>query len=289
MMNARHGTHEERGVLRWGGVAGMLGSALFLVAFGVVAVVVGSEPGLERDVVRFPEIRGERIAENSLYFGALVLWVIHFLALGRGFRATSPAPALFGSILGTLGLVVLAAGAFPHVATAPLADLYHAAGATPADQASLVLLWRATLGVFDALLITGLLLAAVGVIALAAGMLRAPAFGRRYGGLGLALGAGVLVAAVMAVVDPGIHDRRHRLHCAHRVPSRRWAEALPPFERRKSDPCTREGPEPPGDRRRWSLIGSPIRSDVGSPSPRPDDQTSSIVVMVPTLNQAPWR
>ena len=37
----------------------------------------------------------------------------------RALRRTSPTPALFGTVLSILGLVVLAAGALPHVATGP--------------------------------------------------------------------------------------------------------------------------------------------------------------------------
>ena len=54
-------------------------------------------------------------------------------ALELRLRATSPASALIGSALSLMGLVVLAAGALPQVATAPISDLYHAPGATPDD------------------------------------------------------------------------------------------------------------------------------------------------------------
>jgi len=63
--------------------------------------------------MRFPDIRAARTVENSLYLGVLLLWVIHCLALYRGLRRTSPTPALFGTALSILGLVVLAAGALP--------------------------------------------------------------------------------------------------------------------------------------------------------------------------------
>jgi hypothetical protein len=95
--------------------------------------------------------------EEVLYLGVLALWAIHFLALYRALRGTSLAPALFGSALGIMGLGVLAAGALPQVARTPISDLYHAPGATPEDQATLVLLWQATQGIFDALLVVGLL------------------------------------------------------------------------------------------------------------------------------------
>ncbi|MEE9173113.1 MAG: hypothetical protein V3U41_09470 [candidate division NC10 bacterium] len=42
---------------------------------------------------------------NSPYLVALILEVTLFLALYRALRGTSLAPALFGSVLGILGLV----------------------------------------------------------------------------------------------------------------------------------------------------------------------------------------
>lgn len=192
----------DKEVLRWGGLAGVLGSVSFILGFVVVGVFLGSGPGLERDVMRFPDISAARTAENTLYFGALVLWTALFLGLYRALRGTSLAPALLGSAIGVLGLTVLAAGAFPQVATAPLSDLYHAPGATPVDQASLVVAWQATLGVFNALLVAGLLLVPIGMAVLGIAMLGAPAFGRRYGWLSVALGIGALVSGYATLVDP---------------------------------------------------------------------------------------
>ena len=139
--------------------------------------------------------------ENSLYLVVLLLWVIHSLALYRALCRTSPAPALFGTALSVLGLVVLAAGALPHIATAPISDLYHAPGATLQDQATLVLLWQATYGILDALLVTGLVILPLGLIALGKAMLDAPSFGNRIGRTTMALGVTGLAAATALLVE----------------------------------------------------------------------------------------
>jgi hypothetical protein len=194
---------EEKSVLRWGGLAGILGGIIFILVFVIVIAFVGPDPAEpEGEVIRFPDIRAARTVENSLYLVVLILWVTHFLALYRALRGTSLAPALFGSVLGIVGLGVLAAGALPHVATAPISDLYHAPGATPEDQATLVLLWQATEGIFDALLVVGLLLVPIGLIALGVAMLRAAAFGKGYGGVSVVVGAVGVVAASVLLVDP---------------------------------------------------------------------------------------
>src|SRR5215218_2269871 len=199
-MNA---TDEEKTVLRWGGLAGILGGLIFILVFVVVIVFVGADPAEpEGEVMRFPDIRAARTVEDSLYLVVLILWVAHFLALYRALRGTRLAPALFGSVLGIVGLGVLAAGALPHVATAPISDLYHAPGATPEEQAALVLMWQATEGIFDALFGVGLLLVPIGFIALGVAMLGAPAFGKGFGRVSVVLGVVGVVAASVLLVDP---------------------------------------------------------------------------------------
>ncbi len=195
---------EERSVLRWGGLAGILGGILLLAVFVIVGVFVGADPA-EREgfVMRFPDVRAAHIVEEVLYLGVLALWAIHFLALYRALRGTSPAPALFGSVLGIMGLGVLAAGALPQVARTPISDLYHAPGASPEDRATLVLLWQATQGIFDALLVVGLLLLPIALIALGVAMLGTLAFGKAFGGVSVVLGVLGGAAGVVVLIGPG--------------------------------------------------------------------------------------
>jgi hypothetical protein len=194
---------EEKSVLRWGGLAGILGGIIFIVVFVVVIAFVGADPAEpEGEVLRFPEIRAARTVEDGLYLVVLVLWVTHFLALYRALRGMSLAPALFGSVLGIVGLGVLAAGALPHVASIPISDLYHAPGGSPQEHATLVLMWQATEGIFDALFGVGLLLVPIGFIALGVAMLGTPTFGKGFGGVSVALGVVGVVAASVLLVDP---------------------------------------------------------------------------------------
>ena len=204
-MNDLQKMEQEKSVLRWGGLAGMLGGILFILTFVVViAGPVGMEDpaDLAGWVTRFPDIRAARIVENGIYLVALILEVTLFLALYRALRRTSLAPALFGSVLGILGLSVMVVSTTPHVAHAPLSDLYHAPGATPVDQATLALLWQATLGIFNAMLYVGFFVVPIGLIALGVAMLGAPAFGKGFGGVSVVLGVVGLVAAVLQMVDP---------------------------------------------------------------------------------------
>ena len=204
-MNNVQTMEQEKSVLRWGGLAGLLGGILHILTFVVVLAgpVRGREPDDLEEWVIFPDIRAARIVENGLYLVALILGVILFLALYRALQRTNLAPALFGSVLGILGLVVLAAGALPHVATAPLSDLYHASEATPGEQATLALMWQAVWGIFGALLAVGFFVVTIGLIALGVAMLGAPAFGKGFGWLSVVLGVVGLAAAVFYIVAPG--------------------------------------------------------------------------------------
>lgn len=202
MINEMQSHRAHQGVFRWGGLAGILGGILMIAAFLPVGLFAGGFAATPAEAItRFPDVWAAQAVEEVLYLGALALLTLHFLALYRALRATSLAPALFGSGLGIMGLILLAAGALPTVATVPIADLYHAPGATPSDQATLLLLWQATWGMLEALLVVGLLLLPVALLTLGAAMLGSPAFGKGYGWVSMALGVAGTAAALSLMVD----------------------------------------------------------------------------------------
>lgn len=192
---------EEGRVLRWGGIAGMLGGALMLTSLIVVGALGLPDTSDMASLLTFPDISTGRIVENTLYLAALTLWAFHLLALYWALRNTSLALALYGSALGIFGVVVLAAGALPHIATAVLSDLYHSPLASAADQTTLVFVWRGSQSVFDALLTTGALLAPLGLVTLGAAMRHSPAYGSRFGWFSIALGVVGFAGAAVSVVD----------------------------------------------------------------------------------------
>ena len=194
---------EEKSVLRWGGLAGILGGIFFILSIVIIVAFTVPEPAdPEGLVMRFPDVRAALTVWQSLYLLGVILSVPLFLALYRALRGASLAPALFGSVLGVMGLVVRAAESLPVVAFAPISDLYHAPGATPEEQATLVLLWQATQGVFNALSAVGTLLVPIGLIVLGVAMLGAPAFGKGFGGVSVVLGVVGVVGMSLRVVDP---------------------------------------------------------------------------------------
>jgi hypothetical protein len=109
--------HEDSSILRWGGLAGIGGSVLFIVVFAIVGIFAGPEPaGLAGPISQFPEIRVARTVENGLYLAVLVLWVPLALALFHSLRRTRPAAALFGSALNIFGLAMRQDPAFGNIA-----------------------------------------------------------------------------------------------------------------------------------------------------------------------------
>jgi hypothetical protein len=185
MLQVAQRNHEDRSILRWGGLAGIGGSVLFVVVFAIVGIFAGAEPpGPAGPISRFPEIRVARTVENGLYLAVLALWVPLALALFHSLRRTRPAAALFGCALNIFGLAVLAAGAIPD------------------ERATLVLLWQANQAMFDALLLVGLLVMPVGIILFGLAMRGDPAFGKVTGNISVALGVVGLAAATVMLLDP---------------------------------------------------------------------------------------
>ena len=78
--------------------------------------------GADTSIAGFPEVRAGRTIENTLYLAVVLFWVAPFLALGHALHEASPAAARYGSVVGVMGLGVLAAGALPHVASVAIAD-----------------------------------------------------------------------------------------------------------------------------------------------------------------------
>src|SRR5437016_5690327 len=136
---------KEKSFLRWSGLAGILGGVFFiltivtLLAFGP-STTPATPAGL---VVRFPDVRTGLAVGNGFYFLVSVSLVGLALGLYRALRGTNSFPALFGTILFVLGLGVTFLEDTTQVAFDPISNLYHAPGATAADQQTLTLLWQA--------------------------------------------------------------------------------------------------------------------------------------------------
>jgi len=202
-MNQSQMLEQEKSVLRWGGLAGILGSVFFILVMVFVAVVIGSDPfDLAEVVARFPNIHMLRVIENGVYLVGLLLEILLVLALFLALRKVNLAPALFGSALGIVGLVSMAISATPHVAHYPLSELFHATGTTPEAQEAIALMWQATWGVFNAPLFVGFFVVPTGLILLGVAMFSSPDFSKGYSWVSLVLGVIAFIAAILQMIDP---------------------------------------------------------------------------------------
>jgi len=145
-------------------------------------------------VTNFPNVRTGLAVGNGFYFLVSVSLVGLALGLYRALRGTSPGPAVFGTVLYVLGLGVTFIEDTTQFAFDPISNLYHAPGATPADQATLALIWQATQGMFNEFDVAATILLSTGLIILGVAMFRTPSFGRVFGGLSIVIGAAQIVA-----------------------------------------------------------------------------------------------
>jgi len=202
----------ERSFLRWGGLAGMAGAVMIVLSIvaGLFAppLFVPAQPGgscgpvcyVDAALPGFPAAKASIVAENALYFAAVILFVVFFLGLYRALGAGGgPAPALFGTGVVMLGLAMEAIGALPAVAFAHLSEVYQGAG--PQDQATLVLVSHAVQAIFNATDTVGGTLLAIGFVLFGAAMSqRSTGFGKGFGGatvvLSLVALAGIFLTSI---------------------------------------------------------------------------------------------
>lgn len=202
-MNNSQMLEQEKSVLRWGGLAGILGSISLILIMVFVAVAIGESPDdLKEVVARFPDIHMLRVIENAVYLVGLLLEILLFLALFYALRKDSLAPALFGSALGIVGLVSMAISATPHVAHYPLSEIFQAAGTTAEAQEAIAIMWQGTWGVFNAPLYVGFFVVPLGLILLGVAMFGASNFGKGLGWMSVVIGVLALVAAIFQMIDP---------------------------------------------------------------------------------------
>jgi hypothetical protein len=202
-MNSPQAIEQDRSVLRWGGLSGILGGIVFILSMVVALVLVPADPPAFTELLaRFPDVRILRVMENILYLLGLVLGLPLILSVFYSLRKTSLAPALFGGVISIVGLTAMIVLATPHVAHDSLSEIYHA-GATLEAQETLGLIWQAIWGVTDTALYVGFLVGMLGFTLLGVAMFGSPDFGKGLRWVSVVLGAAGLVAALLQLVYPG--------------------------------------------------------------------------------------
>ena len=190
----------EKDLLRWGGVAGVL-TGVFLVLTAVTLFGFVRPPADPRALVaKYPDFRLAYAVGETFTLISAVFAVAFYLALYRALRS-SLAPALWGTGLSLLGVAVLAVEGTPRIAYGPISDLYHAATASPQDQATLALIWQTTQALFTEFDTAATILLTAGYGLLGVAMLRNPAFGWSFGVVTGVLGLAGLVGVYLLGVS----------------------------------------------------------------------------------------
>jgi hypothetical protein len=191
----------EKSVLRWGGLAGILAFIVWIVEMPLYGFV---DPFTSEGLMRFTDVRVALGMSTILMMTIAFLSVALVLALYRALQGANLAFALFGSVLGVTGYIVTALGdASTFFAFAPISDLNQAPAATSETQATVVLLWQATQGITNTFFFVGSLFLMMCFIVLGVAMLRAPVFGRRFGGVSIVLGVIGVVGVVASLFVTG--------------------------------------------------------------------------------------
>ena len=184
----------EKSVLRWGGLAGILAFIVWIFEMPLYGFV---DPFTPEGLMRFTDVRAALGMSTIFMMTITILSVVLALALYRALRGTNLAFALFGSVLGVIGYIVTSLGdASTFFAFASISDLYQAPAATVETQATAVLLWQTTQGITNTFFFVGSLFMVMYFIVLGMAMLRAPAFGSRFGWVSIVLG----MIGVMGVI-----------------------------------------------------------------------------------------
>jgi hypothetical protein len=194
-------------ISRSGGLAGIGGAVALFAAFTTYPIFDLPSVDEIQSLTDYPELATGRILENSLYLAALVLWAVHFVAIGRSARSATGKPSL-APVAGVVGLSVMAAGALIHVTTAELSDRYIDAAGSAGDQADIVLAWDTVQILFNALLVTGVAIVPVAMAALGWSLMRTQVIGRLSGVVALSLGVVASIGGAAGVIagpsSPGV-------------------------------------------------------------------------------------
>jgi hypothetical protein len=191
----------EKSVLRWGGLAGILAFIVWIIEMPLYGFV---DPFTPEGLMSFTDKRTALGMSTILMMTIAFLSVALVLALYRALRGNNLKFAHYGSVLGVTGYIVTALGdASTFFAFAPISTLNQTPAATPETQATVVLLWQTTQGITSTFFFVGILFVMMCFIFLGLAMLRAPAFGRRFGGVSIVLGLIGLVGVVASLFITG--------------------------------------------------------------------------------------
>ena len=192
---------EDKRILQLGGIGGLLAGISFILA----SISRGLTPRFstsEEVLQSYLESATLHLLNQAFLFVAILLFIPLLLALYRSLRKSSPAGALLGSVIGVMGLTILAISLVSSLAAlSTLSGLY--AAATPAEKTTIVIVAE-VMGSFG-LSIAGRWFFALSFVSFGVAMLGSPAYKRRFGWVTVILGIFTGLVAPFALI-PGSHS-----------------------------------------------------------------------------------
>jgi len=191
----------EKSVLLWGGMAGILAFIAWIVEMPLYGSIDPFTPG---GLMRFTDVRAALGMSTILMMTIAFLSIALVLSLSRALWMNKIVFALFGGVLGVIGYIVTALGdAATFFAFTPISNLFQSPTATPETQPTVVLLWQSTQGITNTFFFVGSLFMTMSFIVLGLTMLKATDFGIRFGVVSIVLGVIGLAGVFASLFVPG--------------------------------------------------------------------------------------
>ena len=193
-------------VLRAGGISGILGGLIAATSFIVLAVFYFSRNLTTEQIMSMSlSQRGPSILGWMLLFVVSILFIPLFIGLYRSLRLESPAFSISGSVIGIIGMSILALGLMFLIllGLVTLPALY--ADVTEPERHILLIVAQSIAppislggppGLIGAINLTGLALLGVALILVGLAMLQSQLFRNAYGWLSIILGLYSIIPVV---------------------------------------------------------------------------------------------
>ena len=183
--------------LKWGGIAGLIGSVLLGVVYTTGQI------DLLRSIFMSSIFSG--FIRNGLILLAYLLWVPFFLVLFRVLRRHRPALTLFAVSFAVVGMAILASVSHQGLTMSFRVDhfipLLSNIEITESKREMLVLVEMAINGTYLASISVAYIASMAGILFFGVAILGSPDFGRRVGWTGIVLGCIGLISSLWLYVD----------------------------------------------------------------------------------------
>lgn len=190
---------EEKRFLQLGGIGGLLGGAITLLATIILFSLTPPPDTPEGFLMRFPGLSGVFFVYHRLTLVGILLLIPFFLGWYRSLRKVNLPFALLGGVLGVLALAMLAVLLAIELTSTPTVAALYEAAAAPEARASVVVAYTVQTGIVFGIALSAVYFFGIGFISFGIAMLGSGEAQRGYGWLTLILGALTIVLVLLGL------------------------------------------------------------------------------------------